>query len=103
MVGKPAKKLIETYLRQRRILKQSEEEEAGNKDTSVRTRNYSWGGRCTKDEFGRGSKNPAKTGNEKNRLHRAVGRKKEENQADKSAGPDRQIEFNNTDARNLVE
>lgn len=40
-VGRPAKKLIETYLRQRRILKQSEEEEAGNKDTSVRTRDYS--------------------------------------------------------------
>lgn len=65
VVGKPAKKLIETYLRQRRILKQSEEEEAGNKDTSVRTRNYSWGGRCTKDEFGRGSKIPAKTGTRK--------------------------------------
>lgn len=40
-VGKPTKKLIETYLRQRRILKQSEEEEAANKDTSVRTRDYS--------------------------------------------------------------
>lgn len=84
-VGKPAKKLIETYLRQRRILKQSEEEEAGNKDTSVKTRDCSWGGRCTKDELGRGSKIPAKTG--RKTVYTVGGGKEEENQADKFSGP----------------
>jgi len=43
-VGKPAKKLIETYLRQGRILKQSEDERGENKDTSVKTRDYPWDG-----------------------------------------------------------
>lgn len=38
--GKSAKKLIETYLRQGRILKQSEDERGENKDTSVRARHY---------------------------------------------------------------
>lgn len=74
IVGKSAKKLIETYLRQRRILKQSEGE---NKDTSVRTRDYLWVGRCTKngweEDFGKD-----KEDERKNRLHRCS-REKERN------------------------
>lgn len=57
---------------------------------------------ATKDELGRESKIPAKTGMRKI-VYTVVGGKEEENQADKSAGPIAQIEFNNTDARNLVE
>lgn len=84
-VGKPTKKLIETYLRQRRILKQSEEEEAANKDTSVRTRDYSWGA-VQRTSSVAGARFRQRQGREKP-FTPSPGGKEEENQADKSAGP----------------
>lgn len=85
-VGKPAKKLIETYLRQRRILKQSEEEERLGIRIRVSGREISRGVGTVQKTVA-GARDSTKDGDEKKSVYTVAGGKEEENQADKSAGP----------------